>query len=106
MTKDSATVRHSSHFATVVVRTVALGGRSVLRTSVAKGPKFRPQNSKGALQKCVAGKIGGRIFFKYAKKGAKRGRTFLKMIIHIKTFKYLQKSTLHLLMSLIFHSLC
>jgi hypothetical protein len=35
----------------------------------------------------AAGKIGGRIFFKYAKKGPKRGRTFLKLIIHKKTHK-------------------
>jgi hypothetical protein len=60
---------------------------------------------RGPTKFCAAGKIGGRIFFKYAKKGPKRGRTVLKMIIHIKTLKYLQKSTLHLLISLIFRSL-
>jgi hypothetical protein len=36
-------------------------------SSVAKGPKFRPQNSKGALQKFVRPeKIGGRIFSRFA----------------------------------------
>jgi hypothetical protein len=61
---------------------------------------------RGPKKICAAGKIGGRIFIEYAKKGPKRGRTFLKMIIHIKTLKYLQKRTLHLLISLIFRSLC
>jgi hypothetical protein len=36
-------------------------------SSVAKGPKFRPQNSKGALQKFVRPeKIGGRFFSRFA----------------------------------------
>jgi hypothetical protein len=85
-----------------------------LWSSVAKGPKFRPHNSKGALQKFVGPeKLAAELSFKMPEKGPnfplkcqKRGRTFLKMIIHIKTFIYLQKSTLHLLISLIFHSLC
>jgi hypothetical protein len=60
---------------------------------------------RGPTKMCAAEKIRGRIFFKYAKKGQKRGRTFLKMIIHIKNLKYLQKSTLRLLISLIFRPL-
>jgi hypothetical protein len=71
--------------------------------SVAKGPKCRPNNSKGALQKFVRPeKLAAELSFKMPKKG----RTFLKMIIHIKILIYLQKSTLHLLISLIFRSLC
>jgi hypothetical protein len=42
---------------------------------------------RGPTKICAAGKIGGRIFFKYARKGPKRGRTFFKMIIHIKNLK-------------------
>jgi hypothetical protein len=38
-------------------------------TSVAKGPKFQPQDSKGALQKFVQPDKLAAVFHKYAKKG-------------------------------------
>jgi hypothetical protein len=62
-------------------------------SSVAKGPKFRPQNSKGAIQKCMrpGGKIGGRIFSKHAKKRAEKGPNFFEDDYSYKNLKYLQK---------------
>jgi hypothetical protein len=39
---------------------------------------------RGPTKICAAGKIGGQIFFEFAKKGPKRGRPFLKMISQIK----------------------
>jgi hypothetical protein len=45
--------------------------------SVAKGPKFRPHNSKGALQKFVRPeKLAAELSFKMPKKGRKGAELF------------------------------
>jgi hypothetical protein len=45
--------------------------------SVAKGPKFRPHNSKGALQKFVRPKkLAAELSFKMLKKGRKGAELF------------------------------
>jgi hypothetical protein len=56
-------------------------GKNHKQTSntVAKGPKFRPQNTKGALQNSVRSeKLAGRIFFRFAKKSAEKGPNFFE----------------------------
>jgi hypothetical protein len=56
--------------------------------SVAKGPKFRPQNTKGAGKKCTGpGKSGAEISADFSKKGRKGAYDFvvlwfcLKMVL-------------------------
>jgi hypothetical protein len=45
---------------------------------VAKGPKFRQQNTKGTEQNCAgAGKIWGRTFGSFIKKGRKGAAFFV-----------------------------
>jgi hypothetical protein len=50
-------------------------GAEILATEHKRGPTKIP----------AARKIGGQIFFKYAKKRAEKGPNFLKMIFHIKS---------------------
>jgi hypothetical protein len=46
--------------------------------SVAKGPKFRPQNTKGAEKNCVGpGNFGAEILADLSKKGRKGAELFL-----------------------------
>jgi hypothetical protein len=52
-------------------------GRLGFIFSVAKGPKFRPQNSKGAPQKCVwPEKLAAEFSFNMPKKGRKGAELF------------------------------
>jgi hypothetical protein len=68
--------------------------------SVAKGPKFRPQNSKGALQKFVRPeKLAAEFSLdlpKKGRKGAEKGPNFLEEYY---SYKKSAKSTLHLYLS-------
>jgi hypothetical protein len=49
-----------------------------LTYSVAKGPKFRPQNTKGAEKNCVGpGKFGAEVLADLSKKGRKGAELFL-----------------------------
>jgi hypothetical protein len=52
--------------------------KSFKSSSVAKGPKFRPQSTKRANTNSVhgAGKLWGRNLARCIQKGPKRGRTF------------------------------
>jgi hypothetical protein len=52
-------------------------------SSVAKGPKFRPQNTKGAEKNCVgAGKFGAEVLADLSKKGQKGAELFWGLIFH------------------------
>jgi hypothetical protein len=45
--------------------------------SVAKGPKFRPQNTKGAEKNCVGpGRFGAEVLADLSKKGRKGAELF------------------------------
>jgi hypothetical protein len=62
--------------------------KSVYRVScsVVKGPKFRPQNTKGAEKKCVGpGKFGAEVLADVSKKGRKGVELFWGLIFHIIT---------------------
>jgi hypothetical protein len=52
-------------------------------TSVAKGPKFRPQNTKGAEKNGWGpGKSGAEFFADLSKKGRKEAEFFCGLVLH------------------------
>jgi hypothetical protein len=52
-------------------------------TSVAKGPKFRPQTTKGAEKDCVGlGKSGAELLANLSKKGRKGAKLCCSLVLH------------------------
>jgi hypothetical protein len=57
-----------------------------IETSVAKGPKFWPQNTKGAEKNCIGpGKFGAEVLADVSRKGRKGAKLFWGLIFHIIT---------------------
>jgi hypothetical protein len=51
--------------------------------SVAKGPKFRPQSTKGAEKNCLGpGKSGAEFLADLSKKGRKWAELFCSLVLH------------------------
>jgi hypothetical protein len=62
---------------------VWIPGTFLVFTSVAKGPKFRPQNTKGAEKNCVGpGKSGAELLADLSKKGRKGAELFCSLFLH------------------------
>jgi hypothetical protein len=61
----------------------------VLHSSVAKGPKFRPQNTKGAEKNCVGPEKSGAEFLPDL---TKKGRKGADLFLMFKTAKFLTEN--------------
>jgi hypothetical protein len=59
-----------------------MGGGGFL-SSVSKGPKFRPQNTKGAEKNCMGpGKSRAELFAELSKKGRKGDKLYSGLVLH------------------------
>jgi hypothetical protein len=64
-------------------------------SSVAKGPKFRPQSSKRAEKNLMGpGKSGAKLLPILSKKGRKGAELFLGLVFHKISYIYCQKLVL------------